>query len=106
MNNNNEFVKFVNECNESFDKRMKNVLLVFCKQTGIQLTFGYNNDLFRNKLTIYTKYPGMFIGFHGKYNDLLKELMKKEFLHDYEIEYIEVKGGFIDTEMIRRYNEK
>ena len=81
MNNNNEFVKFVNECNESVDKRMKNVLLVFCKQTGIQLTFGYNNDL-------------------------LKELMKKEFLHDYEIEYIEVRGGFIDTEMIRRYNEK
>jgi ribosomal protein S3 len=57
---------------------------------------GYDNDLSKHELTIYTTKCGIMIGKAGKCIGAVREVLKEEFNHDYEIKFVEIKGKIVN----------
>ena len=67
----------------------------FMEKIGIEETIAYEFLANYTTLVIYTRHPGIWIGFHGRDNLLLKEILKSSFGHEVEVEYKEIRGDFI-----------
>lgn len=83
------------ECLNYAKKRNEAILAEWFSRIKFKGTVGYYNDY--RTFTIYTKYPGLLIGKCGCNIDILKSILKREFNNDYEIKFVEVRGGFITS---------
>lgn len=98
----NEFQRFKSECLESMNNKYRTVLENWCKQIGYKYPIAYSRNYKNTEngidkiLKIFTKHPGIMIGKAGKNVDLLKEMLDKEFISGYAIEFVEVRGDFIN----------
>lgn len=92
----NNFEQFRGESLEYMDNLNRTLLEKWCKEIGCKYPIGYYNNLSDRKMVIYTERPGAMIGYHGKNVNLLKELLKEEFLHEYTIEFVEIRGKIIN----------
>lgn len=76
--------------------RNRKLLEKWCQECGVTSPIGYDNDLGNGVMTIYTKHPGALIGRGGKYINKLKAELKQEFGRNYEVKFVEVRGGFVN----------
>ena len=90
-----EFEELRGEVLEEMDERNERVLKQFFFRIGNKGIVGYENNLAKNKFTVWTDRPGILIGKGGKNVDILKEELKKEFNRDYDVEFKEIKGKMI-----------
>lgn len=76
----------------------KNKVIIenWCKGCGMNEPVGYYNDLSKHELTIYTTRPGVMIGKAGKDINNVKEVLKEEFGHDYDIKFVEIRGHIVN----------
>ena len=56
---------------------------------------GYYADLSNNVMEIYTNHPGQLIGKGGIGYESLKNILNEEFGREWNVKFIEVRGGFI-----------
>lgn len=75
--------------------RNKKLIEKWCKECGVVTPIGYDNDL-NGVMTIYTQQPGKLIGKKGKDVDKFKADLKEEFGINYEVKFVEVRGGFVN----------
>lgn len=78
------------------NNKNREVLEKWCRAIKYKHPIGYYNDLGEYKMVIYTEHPGIMIGKAGVYVDLLKEILRREFYHDYTIEFVEIRGGIVN----------
>ena len=67
----------------------------YLKETGINDNFFYEYKNCSRELTIFTKIPGVWIGFQGKGVNRLSEILNEQFGHDVDIQFKEMKGNFM-----------
>lgn len=74
--------KFMRIFEEAFGHIQSDILFMFDHE--------YATTTDNGKITIYTNRPGILIGVAGKNVDKLKEALKREFKHDYNVYFHEV----------------
>ena len=67
----------------------------YLKETGINDNFFYEYKNCSRELTIFTKIPGVWIGFQGKGVNRLSEILNEQFGHKVDIQFKEMKGNFM-----------
>lgn len=87
------------DCQEITDAVIKEIqetpLRQYLKETGINDNFFYEYKNCSRELTIFTKIPGVWIGLQGKGVDRLSEILNKQFGHEVDIQFKEMKGNFM-----------
>jgi ribosomal protein S3 len=76
--------------------RNRKLIEKWCQECGVTSPIGYENDL-NGVMTIYTEHPGALIGRGGEKIDKFKEELKQEFGRNYEVKFVEVRGGFVNV---------
>ena len=69
----------------------------WCKKCGVVELVGYYNDTTKHKMYIYTNKCGILIGKAGCRVNEFKEELKKEFSVEYEVEFVEIRGGLANV---------
>ena len=93
--NSREWLSFRNDAINYMKNVEENALRKFLEQVGIKDIFAYDYDYSKNKFTIYTSKPGIWIGYHGKNVEILKEILSKEVKENCEVAFKEIRGRFI-----------
>ena len=87
------------DCQEITDAVIKEIqeapLRQYLKETGINDNFFYEYKNCSRELTIFTKIPGVWIGFQGKGVNRLSEILNEQFGHEVDIQFKEIKGNFM-----------
>ena len=73
----------------------ENPLRQYLKEAGSNDSFFYEYKNFNRELTIFTKIPGIWIGFKGKGANRLSEILNEQFKHEVDIQFKEMKGNFM-----------
>lgn len=74
--------------------KMENIINEWCKEAGVKLPVGYYRSSCGNVIEIYSKEIGYLIGCRGKLVNKYKGIFDEEFSGNYDIKFIDVKGGF------------
>lgn len=90
-----DFQEFRGKILEEMSERNERVLKHFFFRIGYKGIVGYENDLGKKVFTVWTDEPGILIGKGGQNVDILKEILKKEFEIDYDVQFKEIKGKMI-----------
>ena len=61
-----------------------------------ELTIGYYRDSSNKTMEIYSTRVGALIGLAGANVKKLEEMLSEEFYGDYQVTFIEVRGGFVN----------
>jgi predicted metal-dependent RNase len=77
------------------EERNSKLIEDWCKECHVTTPIGYDND-YSGVMTIYTDRPGYLIGKGGEKVNKFKEALKKEFRKEYEVKFVEVRGGFVN----------
>ena len=70
-------------------------LKLFLEEANINDNFFYEYKNCSRELTIFTKIPGVWIGFQGKGVNRLSEILNEQFGHKVDIQFKEMKGNFM-----------
>ena len=95
---NDDYENFIGEAIELHHNRIKEIIERWCKDAGVTTPVGYYDDRSGN-IEIYTDRHGWLIGKGGEKINKFKEELEKEFNVKYNIEFIEIKGGFVNYEV-------
>lgn len=78
----------------------KNILTEWCKECKIEC-IAYDISLSDKKVVVYTRRPGIMIGYQGKTVFKYQDMFREEYGDDFKVEFKEIKGNFIivDEEM-------
>lgn len=90
-----EWLKTREDAHDFMLNRNKKLIEEWAKSAGVKTPIGFYNDS-NGTLTIYTDKCGQLIGYHGETVNYFKEVLKKEFGKEYKINFVEVKGGFVN----------
>lgn len=80
---------------EEMSETNERVLKQFFFRIGYKGIVGYENSLSKKLFTVWTDKPGILIGKGGQNIAILKEILKKEFDIEYDIEFKEIKGKML-----------
>lgn len=82
---------FMKEKEESLLKR-------WLEKIGCNLKepIGYYRDSWHHTMEIYTTRPGPLIGKAGIHVDELKQMLSEEFRGEWNVKFIEIRGGFVN----------
>lgn len=58
---------------------------------------GYYLDTYRNVMTIYATKIGVLIGKDGVHVEELKKKLLEEYGRDFEVTFVEIRGGFVNV---------
>lgn len=94
-NEGNDWLQLRGEAILSINKMREDALKHFMEKVGIKDVFAYEYNYDQNKFTIYTSKPGIWIGYHGKNVEILKEILSKEIKEGCGVEFKEIRGKFI-----------
>ena len=90
-NENDDWMEFRGECILYMERIRENAFKKFFDKVGINYDYSYD----KNKFTIYTSKPGIWIGLHGKNVEILREILSKEIKESCDVEFKEIRGKFI-----------
>ena len=93
-----DFEEVIGKALEEMSERNERVMKNFFYKIGHKGIVGYENDLGKKVFTVWTDKPGILIGKGGQNVEILKDILKEEFDHDYEIEFKEIKGKMLIIE--------
>lgn len=93
--NHMDFEEYLGKALEEMEERNERVVKQFFWKIGYKGIIGYKNSLGENKFTIWTDNPGILIGRGGKNVDILKDVLKKEFNSNYDVEFKEIRGKML-----------
>ena len=85
-----ESLAFTKNREESVIKKWLNVIGYTYKEP-----VGYYRNSWKREMEIYTTRPGCLIGKAGIDVNKLKEMLTEEFGGEWEVKFIEVRGGFV-----------
>jgi ribosomal protein S3 len=89
------WLDFRSDCMEFTKKLHETALKKYLDRVGIKDVFAYEYSYDDNKFTIYTKYPGIWIGKGGQGVDLLKEILSEDVAKNCNVCFKEIRGNFI-----------
>jgi ribosomal protein S3 len=92
-----DFREQMGEILEDIHYKTKKIINEWCNESGIQEPVGYYKNPTTEEWEIYTTRPGFMIGRAGVIVDKYRELLNEEFYCDYNIKFIEIKGGIANT---------
>lgn len=93
------FERFRGECLEYNHNKNCNMIEEWCKEAGVTSPVGYYNELEKHIITIYTNKPGYLIGMGGcLVNKFKKRLCEQFYANEYEVKFVEIRGGFANME--------
>lgn len=87
------FEEFRGKCLEEMAERNERILKHFFFRINYKGIVGYKN--LGGVFTVWTDKPAIVIGKGGQNIDILKEILKKEFGYDFEIDIKEVNGKML-----------
>ena len=90
-----DFEEVIGKALEDMSERNERAMKNFFYRIGHKGIVGYENDLGKKVFTVWTDKPGILIGKGGQNVEILKDIIKEEFDHDYEIEFKEIKGKML-----------
>lgn len=94
-----EWEDFRAECLEWDKRKTEEALKTWLLEIGFNGTVGYEKDIGRKTIKIYSNKPGVLIGRGGKnvfiLSDLLSETFNGNFEEKWAVEFVEVKGDFV-----------
>ena len=94
-----EFMRIREEVLQSMHNTDRNILEKWCKDIGYDEPIAYKHSRYTNcTMTIYTRKPGILIGYKGKNVELLKDALKKEYGLDYGVTFKEIDGIFVNLD--------
>ncbi len=64
---------------------------------GFKEPIGYYRNISKNTLEIYTTRPGVLIGRGGVNVDVLRQMLTKEFRGEWQVKFVEIRGGFVQV---------
>lgn len=67
----------------------------YLTERNINDNFFYEYENINRELTIFTNRPGIWIGRGGEGVNRLKEILSKQFDHEVEVSFMEIKGRFM-----------
>ncbi|WP_394910558.1 hypothetical protein [uncultured Robinsoniella sp.] len=82
---------------EDFHNSIKEVINEWCIEAGVVDPVGYHRNSSTKEWEIYTTRPGVLIGCAGVLVDKYRKILNEEFYCDYQIKFIEIKGGIANT---------
>ena len=91
-----EFMRVREEVLQSIHNTDRNILEKWCKDIGYDEPIAYRNYHYNSTMLIYTRKPGILIGYKGKNVELLKNALTKEYGKDYGVSFKEIDGTFIN----------
>lgn len=92
---NDDWMEFRGDCILYMERIRENAFKKFFNKVGIKDIFAYDYSYDKNKFTIYTSKPGIWIGLHGKNVEILREILSKEIKEGCDVEFKEIRGKFI-----------
>lgn len=90
-----EFDKLRCEAHRFMKNKEESVIKQWLSGIGYDRPVGYFRDSLNKRIEIYTTNPGILIGRAGVEVEKLKQLMTKEFHGNWEVNFIEIRGGFV-----------
>lgn len=76
--------------------KYKKLIEDWCHKAKLKSPVGYFNNTTDRIMEIYTDRPGVLIGKAGSLVYEFKEKLKEEFGIDYEVKFIDIRGGFVN----------
>ena len=94
----NEWMEFRAESITYVDNLHESALKKYVQEAGFKDVFAYTYDFSKNKFTIYTRKPGVWIGLGGSGVKRLKEILSTDVRENCDVEFKEIRGRFIVCE--------
>lgn len=76
-------------------EKQETLLKNWLNKIGFTEPIGYYFNYSERELELYTIRPGILIGKRGVNVLELKDMMSKEFVGEWKVKFIEIRGGFI-----------
>lgn len=95
MEETDAWMEFRSDCMEFVKKMHETALKKYLDRVGIKDVFAYEYSYDENKFTIYTKYPGIWIGKGGQGVALLKEILSEDVKKNCDVCFKEIRGNFV-----------
>lgn len=76
--------------------REESLLKRWLDNIGYKEPIGYYRDIVNRTMKIYSTRIGLLIGRGGTNTDNLKEMLTDEFKGEWKVEFIEIRGGFVN----------
>ena len=92
-----EWMRIRSEALEFARKRETKLIEDWCAECKVTTPVGYYFDIFRKVVKIYSVQVGSLIGAKGVKVDKFKAAVEKEFGKPYEVEFVEIRGGFANV---------
>lgn len=95
-NEDDDWMEFRAQCHEIVHNIHKQLIEAWCAECNVTTPIGYYHEYSTHTLHIYTDWPGKLIGRGGEKVKKFEEALKKEFGKEYQVKFIEVRGGFVN----------
>lgn len=95
--NEERWQKFREEALEHEANRERTVLEEWLDMMDYNEPVGYYLDTHRNVMIIYATRIGVLIGKGGIHVEVLKKRLLEEYGRDFEVEFVEIRGGFVNV---------
>ena len=93
----NEWLSIRGEALEYVKNKEETMLKKWLDSIGYEEPIGYYRDTLNKTMKIYAKRIGALIGVKGVNVDKLKKMLSEEFYGKWNVQFIEVCGGFINV---------
>lgn len=90
------FMKMREDAIDFMRKRYETILNKWCEEAKVETPVGYY-DNHNGVFEIYTDKPGHMIGKGGELYNKFAAILSEEFHRNYQIKFVEVRGGFANT---------
>lgn len=93
----NEWLSFRGEALEYVKNKEETILKKWLDNIGYAKPIGYYRDSLNGTMVIYATRIGALVGVEGVNVDKLKKMLSEEFYGEWDVEFIEVRGGFVNV---------
>lgn len=90
-----KFQELREECHKIVKRENESILQEWLNRIGYPGIVGYYRDICNHVLELYTQHPGWLIGKEGNNVAELKYMLSEKFGGEWEIKFIEIRGGFV-----------
>lgn len=77
--------------------RQETILNEWLDKIGYAEPVGYYLDTYHNVMEIYATRVGVLIGKGGIHVEELKKMLVEEYGRDFEVKFVEIRGGFVNV---------
>jgi ribosomal protein S3 len=92
-----EWQNFRAEAHAFMKNKEESVIKKWLNEIGYTEPVGYYRNVFTREMEIYTRRPGCLIGKAGVNVRELESMLNEQFLGEWKVKFIEIRGGFVQT---------